>query len=216
MVSSEVESGKNIVTNDYWEVTGSPAQVLINSVSGTTVPDITANITIANEGLTGYEYQYEWCVVTDADNVCGGGNDTYHATAAKFINAGEDFNTTLSATVANPGDYIFKLVVYYGTESSRASRTFTATSDEEPPSGGGGGGGGSGSGGNVPPVPTDGDYFSADLNLDGTVDSIDFSILLAYWKTSPPFRNTRADINKDNEVGSVDFSIMLYQWKRNK
>jgi len=60
IVETEVEAGKVITTNDYWEVTSSPAQVLINEVSPLTVPNISANVTITNEGLTGYEYQYEW------------------------------------------------------------------------------------------------------------------------------------------------------------
>ncbi|MDP3882653.1 MAG: hypothetical protein Q8Q48_01195, partial [Candidatus Staskawiczbacteria bacterium] len=47
----------------------------------------------------------------------------------KLIQAGEDFDTTLTATVSTAGDYWFKLVVYYGTEASGASRQFTATAE---------------------------------------------------------------------------------------
>ncbi|MBI4158059.1 MAG: hypothetical protein HY505_00325 [Candidatus Yanofskybacteria bacterium] len=53
---------------------------------------------------------------------------------------------------------------------------------------------------------------TADLNKDGRVNIIDFSILLYWWNTN----NTRgldvADINIDNRVNIIDFSIMLFQW----
>ncbi len=210
IASTEVESGKIIQTNDYWEVAGSPAQVLINSVSAPSVSSITANVTITNEGLTGYEYQYEWCVVSDVNNTCGGNDDIYHATAAKFINPAEDFNTNLSAVASAVGTYYFKLVVYFGTESSSSSRVFTISA---------GGSGGSGGGGSTTVTPTatpididSGSCDGADFNRNGSVDSVDFSILLYFWKTPPPFGNPCVDINKDAKVDSVDFSIMLFEW----
>lgn len=128
IVSTEVESGKTIQTNDYWTVEGSPAQVIINSITDDTIPSINANVTISNEGLTGYEYHYEWCVVSGTGNSCGGGDDVFYASAAKYLNAGEDWNTNLTATVPSAGDYHFKLVVYYGVEQSGAARSFTAFS----------------------------------------------------------------------------------------
>lgn len=51
----------------------------------------------------------------------------------------------------------------------------------------------------------------ADINTDGKVNLIDFSILLFYWKQKNP-ANPRADINGDRVVDLVDFSILLYQW----
>ncbi len=224
VIETEVESGKIIETNDYWLVAASPAQVLINSMTDTLGPSVAANVTITNEGLSGYEYQYEWCIVTSVDNPCGGGNDTYHATAAKFINPGEDFNTTLTGTIAGAGSYYFKLVVYFGTESSGASRSFTATYTAPPdPTPGGGGGGGGGGGAFIPPTtpvvtPTTtpaGVCTGADFNHDTKVNSIDFSILLAFWKTAPPFRNPCVDVNVDTKVDSVDFSILMYNWGKN-
>jgi hypothetical protein len=109
-------------------------------------------VTISNEGLSGYEYQYEWCVVSTESNSCGGGDDVAYSSAAKYINAGTDWNTTLSATVSTTGSYWFKLIVYYGTETSGASLAFNAVVASTPTptpapviSGGGGGGGGGGS-----------------------------------------------------------------------
>jgi len=51
----------------------------------------------------------------------------------------------------------------------------------------------------------------ADLNFDGKVNIIDFSILLYFWGQTKP-ANTCADINFDGIVNIVDFSIMMYQW----
>lgn len=210
VISTQVESGKTVTNNDYWIVAGSPAQVIINSVTTTAAPTVSANVTITNEGLAGYEYQYEWCVVGTVDNACGGGDDVYRGTGAKFINPGEDFNTNLTATVPNAGSYYFKLVVYFGTERSGSSRTFTIAGSGG--SGGSGGGGGGGGGGSPSNPPTSGACKGADLNGDNRVNSVDFSILLAFWRKVPPFTNTCVDINKDQKVNSVDFSILLSQW----
>lgn len=208
VVSTQVESGKAIQINDYWDVVTAPAQVLIQSMGSTETPSISANIRITNEGSINYEYQYEWCVVAGINNACGGGDDVYYASAAKFINAGANFDTTLTATVPLADTYYFKTVVYFGTESSGASRQFSATT----PASGGSGGGGGGGGGGGSTTPAAKAVASADLNNDTKVSGIDFSILLAFWKTSPPFKNPAVDINKDGKVDSVDFSILLYQW----
>lgn len=61
-----------------------------------------------------------------------------------------------------------------------------------------------------PLAPCDGKQAS-DLNCDGRVDIIDFSVLLFFWHQHNP-ANSRADINKDGLVNITDFSIMLYQW----
>ena len=51
----------------------------------------------------------------------------------------------------------------------------------------------------------------ADLNLDGEVDIIDFSILLYFWEQTEP-ENRCADINFNGIVDIFDFSIMMYWW----
>jgi len=48
----------------------------------------------------------------------------------------------------------------------------------------------------------------ADLNKDGKVNLIDFSILLYWWGRY----NECADQNSDGVVNLIDFSIMLYYW----
>jgi hypothetical protein len=51
----------------------------------------------------------------------------------------------------------------------------------------------------------------ADLNFDGKVNIIDFSILLYFWGQTKP-GNPCADINFDWVVNITDFSIMMYWW----
>lgn len=53
----------------------------------------------------------------------------------------------------------------------------------------------------------------ADLNFDGKVDIVDFSILLYFWNQTNP-SNRCADINSDGRVDIIDFSIMMYWWSR--
>jgi len=51
----------------------------------------------------------------------------------------------------------------------------------------------------------------ADLNFDGKVNIVDFSILLYFWWQTKP-QNICADINFDGIVNIIDFSIMMYYW----
>lgn len=52
---------------------------------------------------------------------------------------------------------------------------------------------------------------SADINCDGKVNLVDFSIMLYFWQTTNP-ANPRADINGDTKVNETDFSILLFYW----
>lgn len=52
---------------------------------------------------------------------------------------------------------------------------------------------------------------TGDVNCDGKVNLVDFSIM-AYWykkKTAPP---TIVDLNGDGKISLVDFSILAYHW----
>lgn len=124
----------------------------------------------------------------------------------------EDFNTILTASVPNAGNFYFKMIVYFGTESSGASRSFSATKIETGGGNGGGSSGGGGGSGNTTTKIMNKCTRRADFNCDGKVNSIDFSILLYFWKSVPPFKNQYVDINKDIKIDSVDFSILLYEW----
>ena len=141
------------------EIVGSPAQVLIQSVSDKTVPTIAADVRITNEGTAAFEYTYEWCIVASTTNECGGGDDVAYGSAAKLIQPGSDFDTTLTLNIVDAGAYFYKLVVWWSNESSQSSRSFTATSDSSGGSGdeeeggdeesGDGAGGSSGGGGST-------------------------------------------------------------------
>jgi PGF-pre-PGF domain-containing protein len=128
----------NGITNkysDYWELRSSPAQVKINSIADNTIPSITADATITNEGTGDQEYRYEYCVVSNQTNQCGGGDDIDYASGSKLIKAGETWNAQLSLDKINQiGDYWFKVVVYFGTESSGASKLFSAVEAPSAPS----------------------------------------------------------------------------------
>ena len=53
----------------------------------------------------------------------------------------------------------------------------------------------------------------SDLNCDGAVNLIDFSILLYFWDGAHSLAaNPRADIDQSGSVDIVDFSVMLYDW----
>lgn len=62
----------------------------------------------------------------------------------------------------------------------------------------------------VPEIP-EGGCRGADLNFDGKVDVIDFSILLYFWGQKNPI-NSCVNINDAASVDLIDFSIMMYYW----
>lgn len=53
---------------------------------------------------------------------------------------------------------------------------------------------------------------NSDLNRDGKVNLIDFSILIFWWDTPGGNSNPPADINQNARVGLEDFSILLFNW----
>lgn len=53
---------------------------------------------------------------------------------------------------------------------------------------------------------------SSDLNTDGKVNLVDFSILLFWWNTDGGASSPPADINQDGRVTLTDFSIMIFNW----
>lgn len=214
---TQVEAGKIITTNDYFQIVGSAPEVSVVSMLDNTIKDITARLRIKNEGSADYEYHYEWCVVNNVNDTCRDNDVVAYGSSSRIIAHGVIYEENRTMEVKVAGNYYFKVMVYYGTEKSGASLLFSAVSDAEIPpaklpSGGGGGG--------LPPAPVvpvvtqtcDG----ADFNHDKKVNSIDFSILLAFWKTASPFRNPCIDVNKDQKVNSVDFSILMYEWGSKK
>jgi cysteine-rich repeat protein len=53
---------------------------------------------------------------------------------------------------------------------------------------------------------------NSDLNRDGKINLIDFSILIFWWGTTGGSSNPSADINTNGKVGLEDFSILLFNW----
>lgn len=53
---------------------------------------------------------------------------------------------------------------------------------------------------------------NSDLNRDGKVNLVDFSILLFHWNTNGGTSNPPADINQDGKVSLTDFSILIFNW----
>jgi hypothetical protein len=180
---------------------GVPAQILIMSVSDMSVPTIVGDIRITNEGVTAYEYQYSWCVTNSDANLCGGGDDVFNSMGAKLIQPGENWDTTLPATVELIGNYWFHVQVQFGSDTSYTYQSFTTVSA---PSSGGGGSSGSRS--------RSGSCVGGDINRDKKVNLVDFSIFLMSFNQPAPFPNPCVDINRDGKVNVVDFSILLTQW----
>jgi hypothetical protein len=56
--------------------------------------------------------------------------------------------------------------------------------------------------------PTPDTSMAADINKDGKVNLVDFSIMLTSWGGVNP----DADINADGVINLSDFSIMLFNW----
>jgi hypothetical protein len=53
---------------------------------------------------------------------------------------------------------------------------------------------------------------NSDLNRDGKVNLVDFSILVFWWGSPGGNSNPPADINGNGRVGLEDFSILLFNW----
>lgn len=213
-IVSTVVNGQTVKVNDYWSLSSSPADIQIVEITDKVIPYITADVRIDNMGTSASDFYYVYCIVNSADNLCGGNDDIDSASDTAYINAGSFINLSLTLdNIPAPGTYWFKVKTRALAETNWAASTeqFVAESGTvippvTPPSGGGGGGG--------TVTPPAGSFNSADFNGDNKVNSVDFSILLAFWQKSAPFKNPYVDINKDNKVNSVDFSILLYQWKK--
>ncbi|HMO78286.1 MAG TPA: dockerin type I domain-containing protein [Candidatus Paceibacterota bacterium] len=52
----------------------------------------------------------------------------------------------------------------------------------------------------------------SDLNRDGKINLVDFSILIFWWGTNAGNSSPSADINGNGKVGIEDFSILLFNW----
>jgi len=208
-IVSVVINGETVRLNDYWNLSSSPADVQIIEITDKVIPSITANVRIDNMGTAGSDFYYFYCIVDSADNLCGGNDDIDSGSDTAYISAGSFINLSLTLDdVPSAGTYWFKVRARALAETNWAASTEQFSAESGSSSGGGGGGGG---GGGTSAGPS---CHGADFNNDSKVNSVDFSILLAFWQKQAPFKNPCVDINKDARVDSVDFSILLYQWKK--
>ncbi len=220
-VVSTVVNGQTVKVNDYWNLSSSPADVNITAITDKVIPAVTATVRIDNMGTASSDFYYVYCIVNSENNLCGGNDDIDYASDTAYVLAGGYINLTLTLDdVPAPGTYWFKVKARALAETNWAasSEQFVAESTPvtPPPSSGGSGGGG---GGGTPvaiitPTITTNSCKGADFNADKKVNSVDFSILLAFWQKKAPFKNPCVDINKDAKVNSVDFSILLYEWTK--
>jgi hypothetical protein len=51
-----------------------------------------------------------------------------------------------------------------------------------------------------------------DLNCDGKVNLVDFSIMAFWFGRTLTGKGLDADLNHDSKVNLVDFSIMVFHW----
>lgn len=131
-------NGVNHYPSDYFEVESSPAEVRVINITDNTITDLAALVNVTNEGSSGYEYQYRWWVTDDVNGQYGDASMKDYGTGAKYINAGATWQTTIPFTLQEPGIYYFKILVYYGSERSGASKMFHAFAQEAGSGGGGG------------------------------------------------------------------------------
>jgi len=130
-VSVDVGEKEPIKVGDYFKVKAAPTEVRINEITDTVIPEISASVTIKNEGGADYEYQYEYCIVKEQSNQCGGSNDIAYASGSKLVKAGESWTTDLSLSVPSAGDYWFKISATWGSQTSGASKLFRAITEME-------------------------------------------------------------------------------------
>ena len=141
-------SNRTIVLNDYWQISSSPADVVIPSMASTALPSIIANVEISNVGTADSDFYYVYCLVNTSENQCGDGDDVDYTSATRFITAGSTWTTTLTLTGTKTGTHYFKVKARALLETvwAGASKQFDITPEEgvEGPSlGSGAGGGGS-------------------------------------------------------------------------
>ena len=136
----------------------------------------------------------------------------------------ESVGNVLSSTrtaLTNGTTYYFRVRAFAGifrlAQSDEVSATPTASAPPPPPPGPGDGGPPPPPPGPLPPLPEEDkpirevEFSPADINVDGRVDIVDFSILMFHWLTPDGFDRT-SDFNSDGVVNIFDLSIMFFYW----
>jgi len=100
-----------------------PIEVKIKGISDNILPTIVAVANFTNNGFED-EYRYEYCIVSNLEDKCE--NSIYRSSETVFIPSGQSWITDLILNIRNPGEYWFKVNMYYGSEKSTDSIKFEA------------------------------------------------------------------------------------------
>ena len=162
------------------QITTQPTN-LIYHVGDNTTPDTTGMV------LTGTYSQ-----IIDADGDLG--------TTTAPITSG--FTTSLLDTSASAATTQTVTITYLTKTTTYTVLVNPAPSPTPVPTSGGGGGGG-------------GSFVSktckvADINCDGSIEELDFSIMMSQWGQTGSALT--ADLNHDGIVDELDFSILMANW----
>ena len=146
---TNITIGINSATKRYsssWNLSNGHTAISIDSVNTASSPTISANVTITNEDALEYNYSYKYCIVSVYTQQCGDSENVAYGSGYKLLAANESWNPILSLNINQSGNYLFKVSADYETQSSGASRRFSAsyTPEEEEETGGTTGGPGGG------------------------------------------------------------------------
>lgn len=131
-VVTAVVGNSSVEQSDFWELEGSPARVSVDDCVNTVIPNLTAAVTIQNEGSSEQEYQIRFCAVETDENECGGDDDLAFGQQAKLLSANETFESQLVlGGLSKSGAVFFRVDVFFGTEKSSAVKTCVLTLPEE-------------------------------------------------------------------------------------
>jgi hypothetical protein len=140
-----------VYPSEFWELESVYADVSNPTITDNTIPSITAQVYISNNGTASDDFEIAYCIVTTPENVCGGTDDVDTNAISQYFEPGEVRLVTFSGLkgleVSTAGNYYFRVQVrpISATETAWGLSSFTAISAEVPPvvppagpSGGGG------------------------------------------------------------------------------
>ena len=110
--------------------------------------------------------------------------------------------------VFKTGDAQIQYVDGFGAgETKNFNLNFTTSSNGGGSSSSGGGGGG---GGGVSPSSTPNIQTTGDINNDGKINILDFSVIMSEW--GQVGTTLSSDMNRDGKIDIFDFSILMANW----
>lgn len=111
------------------------------------------------------------------------------------------------------GSGLIRAVGCYGSNTGPlASLDYVITSSSEPASSGGGSTAGGGGGGSYTPPTAPPTTEQADFDDSGSVDILDFNILIINWGTTTGATKATGDADGNGTVDIYDFNILITNW----